>query len=87
MELKDFSNEVKFQVGQRVSVDLKEIPKEERNCETGVIKTIYTKFLRTPKMRTIMYQVVFDESYIKSGEICFSQIYEIRVYADIIKSL
>ena len=85
MEIKDFSNEVKFQVGQRVYVDLKEIPKKERNCETGVVKTIYTKFLRTSKLRTIMYQVAFDEPYIKGDKVCFGQIHEIRTYADHIK--
>ncbi len=57
-----------FQVGDRVEVDLKEVPENERNCIVGTITKIWLKFARTPKFRRKMITVHFDENYIKKGD-------------------
>lgn len=63
----DYSKEVKFQVGQRVELDLKEVPVEERETTTGIITKIDTHFPSTPKHRKIFYTIRFDGkgNYIK----------------------
>lgn len=65
--MEDYSKEVKFQVGNRVSVEIELVPKEERDCTIGIITSIKTKFHRTPSMRKILYTVHFDDkrSYVK----------------------
>lgn len=57
---KDFTDEVKFQVGQRVHVEIEEIPIEERDVTTGIIIGIQTNFHAAPILRKIKYVVRFD---------------------------
>lgn len=65
--LKDFSAEVKFQVGKRVMIDISEVPKQERNCESGIIFSISTRFALAPEQRQVSYGVWLDAPYIKKG--------------------
>jgi len=67
MKYLSFENEVKFQVGQRVEMDLPEIPIEERDVTTGIIIKIYTKFFASPELRRVFYLVRFDNrsNYVK----------------------
>lgn len=62
-----FDSEVKLQVGQRVEIDLPEVPVEERDVTTGIIVGISVRFPTTPKLRYISYEVRFDRkgNYIK----------------------
>ena len=55
-----FENEVKFQVGKRVWLDITEIPQNERETDTGVITDIKTRFPLTAKYRRITYTVKLD---------------------------
>jgi hypothetical protein len=85
MKYEDFSNEIKFQVGQRVHVELKEIPEKERNVTVGTITKIDVMFPRTPKMRKIFYTIRFDENYIKKEHVLISNIDHIRCTAGNLK--
>lgn len=60
-----FKHAPSFRVGQRVRVDIPEIPKNERQCDTGIISGIRTRFVRTPEARQVWYVVTFDRPYIK----------------------
>ena len=55
-----YDDEVLFQVGQRVIVDMPEVPKEARADTHGVIRQIRTKFPASPKLRRITYTVDLD---------------------------
>lgn len=81
--VKEFSNEVKFQVGERVSVDLPDVPVEQRDTTSGIITNISTRFHHTPHMRKIAYTIHFDNkgSYIKKRFALFSRINTITVEA------
>ncbi len=63
----DYSKEVLFTVGQRVHVELPEVPKEQRDITTGIIIRINTHFHATPEHRSIWYTVRFDNkgNYVK----------------------
>ena len=63
--MKDYSKEVQFKVGQRVHIDLPEIPKEQRDVTTGVIVKIDTHFPSTPKHRLIKCTIRLDGNYVK----------------------
>ena len=65
--MKDFSKEVRFKVGQRVHIDLPDIPKEQRDVTTGVIVKIDTHSPFTPKHRLIRCTVRIDDrgNYVK----------------------
>ncbi len=54
MKVKPFTKEVKFQVGQRVHVDV-----GDRKAE-GVITQIIARFASSPEARKIYYSVMFD---------------------------
>ena len=58
--IEDFSNELDFQVGNRVHVELRDVPKKWRNMETGVIVNIDTHFAHTPEMRRFAITVRLD---------------------------
>ncbi len=58
--IKDFSNEVKFQVGQKVEVDFPDVPTEERDVTTGFIYQIEARFPLTPPLRKIKYHIRLD---------------------------
>ncbi len=77
-----YAHEIKFQVGQRVRVDIPEIPPEETNCKTGLITGIKTRFPRSPDLRQHYYMVRFDTGVIKKGCEYIGQIYELSVPAD-----
>ena len=62
-DVKEFTDEVKFRVGQRVKVDLK-IPVKV-HCDTAIIFKINTNFMHTPKLRKIRYYIRFDDEYTK----------------------
>jgi len=65
-ENEDFSDEVLFKVGQRVHIDLPDIPIEQRDVTTGVIIKMDTHFPTTPKHRKIRVTVRIDRgNYIK----------------------
>lgn len=57
---KDFSDEVLFKVGQRVHLELPEIPKEQRDVTTGILIKVNTMFPLTPKHRHIRCTIRFD---------------------------
>ena len=63
--MKDFSKEVRFKVGQRVDMDLPDIPKEKRDVTTGTIVKIDTHFPSTPEHRFIKCTVRLDGNYVK----------------------
>ncbi len=79
MKIEDYSKEVGFQVGERVRVIIKEIPKEHLNCDTGIITAITTRFSATPKMRRFSYHVKFDEPYVKEEKVFYKQIYALTL--------
>ena len=56
----DFSDKVKVQVGNRVHVDIKDVPKKWRIMETGIITGINTEFVHTPEMRRFQITVRLD---------------------------
>lgn len=66
---KDYSDEVLFSVGQRVHIELPDIPVEQRDVTTGVIVRISTMFPGTPKHRKIRIMVRIDckGNYVKKG--------------------
>lgn len=66
------------QVGQRARVNLREIPKAERQCEVGVVTNIQLRFPGS-EMQEFRYTVRFDKPYIKPERVLFSNIKEIRV--------
>lgn len=59
--------EAPFRIGQRVQVELAEIPPKERNCSIGTIIGITTRFPATPQIRKVKYLVRFDDNYIKKN--------------------
>lgn len=63
----DFQKEVKFNLGQRVEVDLEEIPVEHRDTTTGTIVGMRADFPSTKELRKIRYKVRFDNkgNYVK----------------------
>lgn len=79
--IEDFSDECPFRVGQRVHLELKNIPKADRHCEVGVIKTIMTRFLYTPEMRSVKFQVVLDAPYVKKECVIYEAITDCWVFA------
>ena len=76
-----YNHEIKYQVGQRVRVDIPEIPPEETNCKEGVITAIKTRFPKSPEHRQHFYTVRFDASVIKEGFVFIQQIHELSVSA------
>ncbi|MCR4330787.1 MAG: hypothetical protein NUV49_02815, partial [Patescibacteria group bacterium] len=66
----------KFFIGERVRVDLKEVPVEERQCDVGFVRFIMLVHPRTPLER-VEYSVRFDKPYIKPEKILRENIYEI----------
>jgi len=80
----DYSKEIKFQVGQRVSVDIKEIPVKQRDVTTGTILKIETRFPSTPAMRRHTYFVRFDNkgNYVKKKDRLMGGITEMYFRAD-----
>ena len=75
--IEDYSNDIRFKVGQRVKVDIvHESQKDDVNCDTGTITGCRTRFAKTPKMRRIEYLVVFDEPMIKKDRVLINQVYE-----------
>lgn len=65
--MKDYSEEVRFKVGQRVHMDLPLIPKEQRDVTTGVIVKIDTHYPSTLKHRQIRCTIRIDDrgNYVK----------------------
>jgi len=65
----DFSNELKVQVGNRVHVELSDVPEKDRDVTTGVIVAIRTFWVHTPKMRRFQIDVRFDGdgNYVKKS--------------------
>ena len=63
----DYSTECEFQVGERVHVELPQVPVEQRETTTGIIVKIDTMFPTTPEHRKIRYTIRFDGkgNYIK----------------------
>lgn len=57
---KDFSDEVLFKVGQRVHIELPDIPKEQRDVTTGILIKVDTMFPLTPKHRRIKCTIRID---------------------------
>lgn len=53
----------KFWVSQHVRVELSWLPKGvDIFCDTGVIRSIHSKFLRTPNLTVIEYTVRMDKA-------------------------
>jgi hypothetical protein len=63
--MEEFTEEVLFQVGERVKVIIAPdvIPADEVKCWTGVVRTIKTKFMLTANMRKFIYEVWLDGFY------------------------
>jgi hypothetical protein len=63
----DFKGE--FWVGQRVRVDFTKVmpgvTQATIACNTGVIRSIHGKFLRTPDLAVVTYSVWFDAKVMK----------------------
>ena len=86
--VKEFNNEVKFLVGERVHIELKEIPIKERNITTGIIVGIDTRFMHTPELRSITYAIRMDGEYVKKQYQLFGGIGEVsRFSCDQLKKL
>ena len=58
-------------LGDRVSVELEEIPEHERQCTTGEVIGLSVRFPATPKFRRERVKIRFDKNYVK-GEFRFS---------------
>ena len=80
--IKSYTHEIKYQVGQRVRVDIPEIPPEQTNCKTGVVTGIKTRFPKSPELRQHSYTVRFDEYVIIPEFIMFGQIHQLSVSAE-----
>ena len=67
VKLDEFKDEIPdfAKVGARVRVVFSEIPKNQINCDTGVIIAIKTRFFATPQLRVIRFNVILDDVYIK----------------------
>lgn len=65
-----YDTEVLFQVGERVHIELPEVPKDQRDTTTGVIVKIDTHFFATKEHRKIFYIVRLDGkgNYIKAKD-------------------
>ncbi|KKL69435.1 hypothetical protein LCGC14_2115010 [marine sediment metagenome] len=63
----DYSDEVLFKLGQRVHLDLPDIPKEQRDVTTGIIVKMDTHFPGSPEHRKIRVTIRIDRkgNYIK----------------------
>lgn len=70
-QLKRYDDEVVFQVGQFVEIDLPEIPIEDRECTWGVITGIITKYPLSPQLRKILYEIKLAGLYIKKSKRIF----------------
>ena len=66
-----------LQIGARVRVDLVDIPKKERQCETGIIRRIDLRFPKVPQLTEVRYTVLFDRPYIKPECVLIGNIPEI----------
>ena len=64
-DFKEYNNEVKFQVGQMVEVDIPTIPIEDRDQTKGLIIAINTKFPLSKELREIIYTVRLIGNYAK----------------------
>jgi len=67
-DLKKYDNEVQFQVGQFVEIDLPEVPIEDRECTWGVVIGIMTRFPLSNNLRKIVYYVKLAGLYIKKSK-------------------
>jgi len=83
-KIEDYSNKVKLQVGQRVELDLPEVPVEDRDVTTGVIERISTMFTLTSSHRKIIYTMRFDGNgnYIKEDRRITKQGIQQRITLD-----
>lgn len=58
----NYTDMIKFQVGQRVKIELPEVPIESRDVTTGVIIAIRTDHAHCPSLRVIRYEILFDNN-------------------------
>ncbi len=65
VKIRGFSKEPKFNVGQIVHVDLKDVPEKDRLDSIGVIIGVSVRFPMTKKLRHISYRVRFPSNYVK----------------------
>ncbi len=82
-----YAHEIKYQVGQRVRVDIPIIPPEHTNCKTGLVTAIKTRFPRSPDCRVHFYTVRFDEHVIIPEFVFIQQIHELSVEAEQLEAL
>ena len=80
--IESYAHEIKYQVGQRVRVDIPEIPPEQTNCKTGAVTAIKTRFPKSPDCRIHFYTVRFDEPVIIPEFVMIQQIHELSVEAE-----
>lgn len=88
--INDFSNIVKFKVGQRVKINLPNVPEEQKDVTTGTIVGCEVSCPTIEEHRKIFYNVQLDNegSYIKKEykkfinlrhKICILQEYLIEI--------
>jgi len=65
MGRKESKAQMTLTVGDKVKVNIVEIPEEHRQCEVGEITKMYMKFRATPELRDISITVMFDENYVR----------------------
>jgi len=75
-----------FVIGQRVRVNLKEIPEAERNCDVGQIVGINLFHKNTPIER-VNYLVSFDAPYLKKEFVYVSNIKRVHVPESMLEAI
>lgn len=76
----------KFHVGQRVIVDLKDVPADEHNCDIGQIVSIHLYHRNSPLER-VEYLVRFDKPYIKPEKVLYQNINCIQTMEDTLRMI
>lgn len=64
----------KFELGERVHLELKDVPVEQRDNTFGYIININLKYPRSDKLRRIVYTVRLEGKYIKPECIIYENI-------------
>lgn len=67
-----------MELGQRVSVDFKEVPEDQRRCTTGTVIAMHLRFPGGALQKS-MVKIRFDKNYIKTEHHFINGIYEITL--------
>ncbi len=65
MKRDSFPEEVEFQVGQRVHVELRGVSRKGRATAQGLITQVVARNAPSPEVRKVYYTVMFDDDWVK----------------------